>query len=272
MPELPEVEAIARLLRPQICGQKIRRAHVVHRIATQPQPASRLEQQVRNRRIAAVARRGKYLLLQLDLQGAGWVVLHFRLSGSIFWFPDRRVRGHVDVAFELDRGTLAYADRRHLGRVHWIPRLEDWPGIRGLGVEPLSREFTATRLHQLLRQSRRPVKLLLMEQTCIAGLGNIYAAEALWRAKLNPFRQARSLSAAECRRLHKAIVGVLQRGIECCLDPAPELSNPGWEMPGIEKMLAVYQREGERCPRCGMPIRRRKQGNRSTFYCAHCQH
>jgi formamidopyrimidine-DNA glycosylase len=271
MPELPEVEAIARLLRPRICGQQIHRLRVVHRIVTQPQPPGSFEQKVLDKRITAVERRGKYLLLQLAPQGAGWVVLHFRLSGSVFWFPDHCLRGHVDVAFELDHGTLAYADPRHLGRVHWLKRLEDSAGIRELGVEPFSREFTAARLSQILQQSRRPVKQLLMDQARIAGVGNIYAAEALWRAKLNPFRPAQSLTTAEAHRLHKAIVGVLQRGIECCLDPAPKLHDPEWQMPGIERMLAVYQREGERCPRCRAPVRRRKQGNRSTFYCPRCQ-
>ncbi|MCL6565662.1 MAG: DNA-formamidopyrimidine glycosylase [Acidobacteriia bacterium] len=272
MPELPEVEALVRLLRPQLCGQQIRAVHVRHAIVLRPQTARQFRTRVLGRRIAAVTRRGKYLLLRLAPQDAGWMALHFRLSGAIFWFADHRLRGHVDVAWELERGTLAYADPRHLGRVHWLEHPEQSAGIRTLGVEPLTRAFTVARLQALLRRSRRPLKPFLMEQTQIAGLGNIYAAEALWHAGLHPKRRASSLKGVQVRRLHKAIVEVLRRGIECCLKPEPDLSNPEWTMPGIEAMLAVYQRQGRDCPRCGRRIRRIRQGHRSTFYCPGCQH
>ncbi len=271
MPELPEVEAVVRLLRPRLCGQKIRHTQVIHAIVTRPQPRGGLQQRICGKRIAAMERRGKYLLLRLEPEQAGYIVLHFRLSGTVFWFEDHTLRGHVDVAFRLDGGTLAYADRRHLGRVRWLNQPEDAEGIRDLGIEPLSREFTAAKLHELLQDSRRPLKQFLMDQPRIAGIGNIYAAEALWRARLNPYRKADRLSQTEARRLHKAIVGVLRRGIECCLDPVPDLSSPEWEMAGTKKMLAVYQREGQPCRRCGAHIRRQKQGNRSTFYCPRCQ-
>ncbi len=272
MPELPEVEALVRLLRPRLCGQLIRAVKVRHAIVLRPQTVRQFRARVLGRRIAAVTRRGKYLLLRLEPKGTGWIVLHFRLSGGLFWFADHQLRGHVDVAWELERGTLAYADPRHLGRVHWVEHPEQWAGIRTLGVGPLTRTFTVARLRALLRSSRRPLKLFLMEQTRIAGLGNIYAAEALWRAGLHPKRRADRLRGAQVQRLHKAIVGVLRRGIECCLKPEPELSNPEWTMPGIEALLAVYQREGKGCPRCGRRIRRIQQGNRSTFYCPGCQH
>ena len=275
MPELPEVEAIARALRSLVLGKTIRRCRVLHPIAVRPSsrrglPAAirALERGSKGRRIEHVERRGKFLVLGLD---RGCLVMHFRLDGQLVWFDGPPIRSHIDVTFDLPGGVLGFVDRRHFGRVNWFARPEDVPGIRTLGVDPLSPQFTPAHLEALLRKSRRPLKLLLLDQTRIAGLGNIYSSEALWRARLNPRRLAHRVTPAEVRRLHKATVAVLRRALECCLDPAPNLRDPGWWFAGLDKILRVYGREGEACRRCGGSICRIEQGGRSTFYCRGCQ-
>ena len=275
MPELPEIEAVARTLRPLVTGQTILRCRVIHPIAARPtsgrgaeRAAASLEKNARGRKIRKVDRRGKYLLLLLD---RGCLILHFKLDGQLIWFPKRKITGHIDVAFELRSGTLGFVDRRHFGRVQWATAPDDVPGIRNMGVEPLSSEFTAQRLATMLRSSRRPLKAFLLDQSKIAGLGNIYSNEAMWRARVNPQRPANRITDAAVRRLHKAIVDVLRRALECCLHPAPDFRDPNWWFQGLEKMLAVYGRAGKKCRRCGGTIQRIAQGGRSTFWCPHCQ-
>jgi formamidopyrimidine-DNA glycosylase len=228
MPELPEVEAVRRALRPLVQGHLIRRCRVIHPIAVRPSSgrgakhaATTMERLVRKHKILAVERRGKYLILQLD---RGVLVIHFRLDGQLVWFDSRKTSGHIDVALEMNGGTLGFVDRRHFGRVQWAASLDEIPAIQHLGIDPLTPEFTVTRFAQILKASRRPLKLFLLDQNRVAGIGNIYSSEALWRARLDPRRKARRLSFEEARRLHKAIVDVLHRGIECCSNPAPILA------------------------------------------------
>jgi formamidopyrimidine-DNA glycosylase len=249
-------------------GKTIARCEVIHAIATRPQGAALLRRRTEKRRVEEVERRGKYVIFRL---GEGCVVMHFKLDGQLAWFPKKKVEGHVDVALEFEDGTLGFVDRRHFGRVWWHERPEDVAGIVALGVEPLTREFTPAALESMLEKSRRPLKPLLMDQTRIAGLGNIYSSEALWRARLNPQRRAHRVSQAEAKRLHKAIVSVLGRALECCLDPAPDFREPDWWFQGLEKITGVYGREGERCRRCRGQVRRFEQGGRSTFWCPKCQ-
>ena len=268
MPELPEVEAVVRTLRPLVRGQTIVRCRVLHPIAVRPQAPAMLRRGVEGQRIEAVERRGKYLLLRLS---RGWLALHFRLDGQLVWLPRADSTGHIDIALQLHTGTLGFVDRRHFGRVHWLARPEDAPSICRLGVDPLSAAFTPERLQALLEKARRPLKLLLMDQARIAGLGNIYSSEALWHARLDPRRRADRLEPHEARRLHKAIVYVLRRALECCLRPTPDFRDPEWWFQGLEKMLRAYGREGERCRRCGGRIQRIKQSGRASYFCPGCQ-
>jgi formamidopyrimidine-DNA glycosylase len=275
MPELPEVEAVARALRPLVQGRVIRRCRVIHAIAVRPssgrgakQAASAMERSLRKQKIRAVERRGKYLILRLD---RGALVMHFRLDGQLVWFDSRETSGHIDVAFEMNGGTLGFVDRRHFGRVQWATSLDEVPGIRRLGVDPRTPEFTAARFAQMLKATRRPLKLFLLDQEKIAGIGNIYSSEAMWRARIDPRRRAHRLNAAEARRLHKAIVDALHRALECCSNPAPDFRNSQWWFQGLESILRVYGREGKSCRACRQAVRRIEQGGRSTFFCARCQ-
>jgi formamidopyrimidine-DNA glycosylase len=278
MPELPEVETVVRVLRPLVRGRHIRSVSVLHPIATKPQTAAHIARFAEGRRIRAVNRKGKFALVLLD---RGLLTLHFRLDGQLLWFrnakelfkrANRRETGvHVDVAFELDEGVLGFADRRHFGRVHAWDSPKQCPGLTALGIDALTREFTPARFGNLLAASKRPLKEFLLDQTRVAGIGNIYSCESLWHARLNPRRRANSLKPHEARRLHKAIVSILMRALECCLHPAPDFRDPQWWFQGLDKILRVYGREGKSCHRCGNLIRRIAQGGRSTYCCGRCQ-
>jgi len=278
MPELPEVEAVVRTLRPLVQGRHIRCVHVLHSIATKPQGAAYLSRLAKGQRIRTVERKGKYVLLLLD---RGLLTMHFRLDGQLVWFSNakkfltcanRTESGvHVDVALELGKGVLGFADRRHFGRVHAWESIAKCPGLAVLGIDALSRSFTPIRFTDLLHRSKRPLKDFLLDQSQVAGIGNIYSCESLWRARLHPRRRAHTLKPEEARRLHKAIVSVLKRALECCLHPAPNFRDPDWWFQGLETILRVYDREGKPCRRCGEPVRRIAQSGRSTYYCARCQ-
>jgi formamidopyrimidine-DNA glycosylase len=278
MPELPEVEAVAQTLRPLVIGKKIRCVHVFHPIAVKPQRPAAIASFVEKQTIRAVSRHGKYLILELD---HGVLVLHFRLDGQLLWFASAKELQakansephniHVDVALELGRGVLGFADRRHFGRVHYFESRDACSGLESLGVDALSRNFTAQHFASLLGQSRRPLKEFLLDQTRVAGIGNIYACESMWHARIDPRRRANSLNKKEAVRLHKAIVSVLRRALECCLHPAPDFRDPKWWFQGLEKILRAYQLEDRPCRRCGNLIQRIEQGGRSTYFCSRCQ-
>lgn len=278
MPELPEVEAVIRTLRPLVAGQGIRCVHVFHPIAVKPQLPCRLAELATGRLIESVGRQGKYVLLMLD---RGLLTLHFKLDGQLVWFADGKellARAnsnkngvHVDVALELSNGVLGFADRRHFGRVYAWDLPEDSPALASLGVDALAKEFTLTTFRNLLASSVRPLKDFLLDQTRVAGLGNIYSCESLWHARLDPRRRAKSVKPEEAKRHHKAIVSVLRRALECCLHPAPDFRDSQWWFQGLEKMLRAYGREGKPCRRCGAAIRRIEQGGRSTYWCRRCQ-
>jgi formamidopyrimidine-DNA glycosylase len=278
MPELPEVEAVVRTLRPLVQDRRIRCVHVFHPIATKPQTAAHVADHAQGRRIRIVEHKGKYLLLVLD---RGLLTMHFRLDGQLLWLSnskellERANHGqsgvHIDVALELDKGVLGFVDRRHFGRVHFWKSADECPGLRVLGIDALSHNFRSKRFAQLLAASKRPLKDFLLDQSRVAGIGNIYSCESLWHARLDPRRRANTLQPQEARRLHKAIVSVLSRALECCLHPAPDFRNPEWWFQGLESILRVYGREGKPCRRCGEPIRRIAKGGRSTYCCVRCQ-
>jgi formamidopyrimidine-DNA glycosylase len=278
MPELPEVEAVAQTLRPLVERRRIRCVHVLHAIATKPQDPSQVARLAEGQLIQSVQRKGKYLWLQL---ARGIVTLHFKLDGQLLWFSNakkmfevanQKESGvHVDVAFELNNGVLGFADGRHFGRVLVYESAKACPALARLGVDAISQDFTPARFVEMLATSRRPLKEFLLDQSHVAGIGNIYSCESLWHAKLDPRRRANSLKAMEGGRLHKAIVSVLARALECCLHPPPDFRDANWWFQGLEKVLRAYDREGKPCRRCGNAIKRIAQGGRSTYFCMHCQ-
>jgi formamidopyrimidine-DNA glycosylase len=275
MPELPEVEAVVRALRPFVVGRRITSCRVLHPIAVRPssasgakQAAARIERSLPGRKVVGVTRLGKFLLMPLD---RGVIAMHFRLDGRLVWFDSKETRGHIDVTIGFGAGTLGFVDGRHFGRVEFEEDQSKISGLKKLGVDPLSKEFTRNKFAELLARSSLPLKLFLLDQKKVAGIGNIYSNEAMWLARLKPMRKARSLSAAEAERLYKSIGSILRRALECCLRPAPNFRDPNWWFQGIEAILNVYGREDKKCRRDGRMILRTEQGGRSTFWCKGCQ-
>ncbi len=270
MPELPEIESIVRMTRPRVMGRIIIGCRVIHPIVVQPERPNRFSSQLLGRRMEAVERRGKYILFALD---SLTLVFHLKLDGQFLWISSAPPAGaHLDVLFEFEDGTsLAFVEPRHPGRARIIPSHELERFLPPLGPDPFESSFTAEALHRGLKASRAPVKIWLMDQKRIAGLGNIYAAEALFRAGIRPTRRARTLAPKEARRLHKAIVDTLRGALECFENSPPDWTQVGWWFPELNELACVYGREGQPCRRCGKRIRALKQAGRTSFYCPGCQ-
>lgn len=262
MPELPEVEAVRRKLDREVARAVIVAARIVRR------PDRALEAQLRGRRIERVGRRGKNLLIELD--GDCILRVHLGMTGNLYPIRDARLRPVATRAwFELDDGrALVFDDPRALGRLELLTAAEAERLASGLGIEPTAPEFTAERFLELARRSRAPVKLFLMDQTRISGLGNIYAAEALFRAGIHPARPTNRLSRRRLERLYAAIVEALHVAIQSACNA---YSGPGRFDASETFPLAVYGREGSACPRCRRRIRRIRQAGRSTYFCPGCQ-
>jgi formamidopyrimidine-DNA glycosylase len=264
MPELPEVEAVVRKLRQEAVGAVISGAVVFRPRTTYPQPPDKLEEVV-GRTIRAVERRGKNIVVSFDADLA--LRIHLRMTGNLYVIPDASLRRHTVRAlltFE-DRRAMVFDDPRVLGTMHVHSAEELEEKLACVGVDPLSRAFTRQRFVEAARASRRPVKLFLMDQSPICGLGNIYAAEALFRARIHPGKPAGKLRAAKLADLHAAIRKVLREAIPAAIR---SYRTPG-DHAGVEYF--VYARMGEPCRVCDRNIRRIAQAGRSTYFCPHCQ-
>lgn len=268
MPELPEVEAVTRRVRRLGLGARIVGAEFYRSVMATPQSPDRIKRGVRGRTIEAVERRGKNVLVLLE--GGNALRVHLRMTGNLTVIPDCRLRPvTARVWFEFDDGrALILDDPRALGRVH-LHSISDLPEVfAGLGPEPLGSEFTPEYFAGISRASKKPIKLLLMDQDAIAGLGNIYAAEVLFQSGIHPARRASRIGHGKLRSLHAAIVDTLTLAIDSAVK-AYEL--PGGFSEDEVFPVAVYGREGEPCLRCRGVVRRIRQGGRSTYYCPGCQ-
>lgn len=274
MPELPEVETIRRDLADEVVGRTIRdvRIHQAD-IVMDGTPAGAFGRRVRGRRIRGLDRRAKYLVFRLD--GPLVLQVQLRMTGRFALgaeLPDPDEFSHVAAELLLDDGrTLFYDDVRRLGGLRLLSP-EAWREIEaGLGPEPLRPEFTPVDLAEALAESRAPVKNRLLDQGRIAGLGNIYAAEALHRAGLDPRRPAGELDREEVLRLHGAIRATLLAALEHAGTTFRDYRAVDGREGRYRERLAVYARSGEPCPRCTSEVERIVQAGRSTYFCPGCQ-
>lgn len=271
MPELPEVETIRRGLAPRIVGRTIVEAWVspdAPRLVRGESPDS-FCRRLAGRSIEEVDRRGKYLLLRLN-RGLTWIV-HLRMTGGLIHSrsgcPEERF---LRARFRLDDGSeLCYVDMRKLGTM-WL--LADESEVVGkLGPEPLSEAFGPQELRELLARRSAPVKAVLMDQRAIAGIGNIYADEALFEARIHPRKAARRLSRKAAERLHWAVRRVLVEALGDRGSSFRDYVDAEGEQGMHQLRVKVFRRTGEPCYACGRPIKRIKVGGRSTHYCPRCQ-
>lgn len=277
MPELPEVETVRRGLEVRLLGQRFRSVETRRRDLRWPLPPN-FSGLLAGRRVQALRRRGKYLLVDLAAAPAdnGLVLLvHLGMSGRIvIGDGDDEMPQHEHVVFELEDGTrIRFRDHRRFGAMDlFSPRAEagHWL-LAGLGPEPLDPGFTAAALRARLAGRRSPLKAVLLDQKIIAGLGNIYVSEALFRAGLSPLRQAGSVGPVRAARLSRSIREVLEEAIAAGGSSLRDYVDASGELGYFQARFRVYDRAGLPCPGCGGAVRRIVQSGRSTFYCPACQ-
>lgn len=281
MPELPEVEVLVRHLRPVLHGKTIRSLRVNRAKILRPTSERELKRVLTGAKFKSLSRRGKYLLFGLHspaLRKDITLLGHLGMEGRMFVAgKDEPLPKHTPVVFELNRGNFVFEDTRYFGRMTF-----DLSAIEKLGPEPWDENFTPEFFARELKRSRQPVKVKLLDQSLVAGVGNIYASEALFRAKISPKRAANNLTLAQVKALHRTIREVLEQAIAG--GSTVQLNFGARKTDGLfyfgraadatnyyEERLQVYDRAGKPCLNCDSPIKRIVQAARSTFYCPHCQ-
>lgn len=289
MPELPEVETIRRTLQKVIVGKKIADVEV-----KKPKIFQGDKKEVIGKRIEGIRRRGKVLIIKLS--GDKNLVVHFKLTGQMVWVKQSKRAGEREsekitvghpipfagtelpaktthVIFTVDGGKLFYNDLRQFG---WI-KVRDEKGVEKevgiLGMEPLTPEFTPEKLGEILAKTSKPIKLVLMDQSKVAGVGNIYANDALFEAQILPTRPANTLNQGMVEKLYRAIKMVLEEGLRYGGSSARDEAyiKPTGEPGSYQEHFRVYQKEGQKCPKCEGAIKRIQLGGRGTFFCPRCQ-
>ena len=288
MPELPEVEHVVRALS-AVVGRTIMASEIRLPKLIAPLSVSTFNRKIKGCSLSGVSRRGKFILIELE-RSAGILpakraqraqrlilIVHLRMTGKFLYLnPDDELPKHSHAIFYLDNDRrLVFRDQRQFGVMKLIStsELSQTKGISELAPEPFGDEFSFDYFKSVLKRSRRSLKTLLLDQTKVLGLGNIYAAEALFRARINPFKTAFELSSRRAARLHQSIIEVLRDAIIDSSTSRINLEQPDGFSYGeaFERFWQVYEREGEPCIKCGAKIRRETHGGRSTYWCPKCQ-
>lgn len=275
MPELPEVELVARALDKLVSKRRIVAAELLRARLAPATTAEEFSNLLRGARIEGVSRRGKHILIHLSTSLV--LITHLRMTGRFLLLPlEAKLPKFTHALFHLERDErLAFTDQRHFGMMKIVraSELSETKELRSLAPEPFSAAFTQQYLYQILQRSRRTLKETLLDQKRVTGLGNIYAAEALFMARANPFRVASDFNKRRVPRLHRAILDVLGEAIRhgSTLNVDPQDIDGSYYGGGYEGGWRVYDREGEPCIECGAKVRRVTHGGRSTYFCPRCQ-
>ena len=273
MPELPEVETVRRGIAPYISERQFRQARVYQPALRWPVPED-LETKIAGQVIRKVDRRGKYLLL---LTEDGCLILHLGMSGNLLLTSSRhkpQLHDHVDFVFSgKDRLTLRLHDPRRFSSVHWCETAGQHPLLQKLGPEPLGKDFNADFMYQALRNRSTSIKQALMNHTVVAGVGNIYANEALFLAGIKPTRAANSISRNRIATLVMAVRKILKKAIRCGGSTLRDFNNASGKPGYFQINFLVYGRDGQLCKQCGIATIRltQKLGGRASYYCPRCQ-
>lgn len=275
MPELPEVETTRRGLAPHLQGRQIQAVTLRRPDLRWPIPPE-IARDLPGQRITGVRRRAKYLLM--DVESGDSALLHLGMSGSLRVLPaDTVVRAHdhVDIVLAAKAGgagqVLRFNDPRRFGSLLWQPAGQTHELLQGLGPEPLSEDFDGDYLFELSRGRKAPVKTFLMDQAVVVGVGNIYAAESLYRAGISPLRAAGRVARERYQVLAEAVKEILGHAITRGGTTLRDFISPDGAPGYFEQELSAYGRGGEPCPRCGRPMKQANIGQRATVWCGHCQ-
>ncbi len=270
MPELPEVETIARKLAPLVAGDRLVSVAVHDPRWCAPLPAGELAQSLGGLRVERLWRRGKYLVWELE--GDRHLLMHLRMTGTLLWDP-AELPPHTRVVIDLERGRVAFVDPRRFGTgalLRGADALDAFFAVR-LGVEPLEAGFTPAHLRAGARGRRAPIKAFLLDQRNLAGVGNIYADEALFRAGIHPLRAAGALAPKQYGLLRDSVVDVLRAGIDARGASIDDYRDPDGVRGSFQNSFRVHRREGLACPACGREIRKLVVAGRGTYVCESCQ-
>lgn len=279
MPELPEVETIVRGLRSFVTGYTIENV-IIRAEGLVAYPAvEEFKETLQGKIIREIERRGKYILIKLSLKNnlepEKTLVVHLRMTGRLLVLSrETDYDKHTHIILELDKGLdLRFHDLRKFGRMYLINKDDYRPvgGLVNLGPEPLSPEFTLVDFSKALKGKKANIKSLLLNQSFIAGLGNIYTDEALFVAAISPERRSDSLKGEEIEALYNSIRQVLQKGIAAGGTSFSDYRDARGEKGSFQEELQVYQQAGQQCPRCGNIIMKKKVAGRGTHYCPGCQ-
>ena len=273
MPELPEVETVRARLAPALVGRRFAHVDIHDPRLTRPLDPAAVAAALEGERVSEVGRRGKYLVV--GFESGRSLLIHLRMTGSIRHAEPGTIADdpYRRAVVKLDDGSdVVYRDVRRFGT--WLlvepGELEPYLAAR-LGGEPLARTFTSRRLADRLRHRRAPIKAALLDQRTLAGMGNIYVDEALWRARIHPLRPAHELAAEEVALLTRGIKDALRAGIARQGATLRDYSTPDGRRGRMQETFKVYGRTDEPCPRCGTPIEKTRVAGRGTWYCPHCQ-
>jgi formamidopyrimidine-DNA glycosylase len=273
VPELPEVETVRASLEPALVGRRFERVSIGDPRLTRPLEPDEVANELAGEVVAAVERRGKYLVFRF--RSGRVLLIHLRMTGSVLHGRDGTLEDdpYRRAVVRLDDGSdVVYRDVRRFGTWLLLEPEEEAPYLlERLGEEPLGEDFTTAALAARLRGRRAPIKAALLDQRAAAGLGNIYADEALWRAKMHPLRPAGTLTMREVGRLNRAIKDALRAGIARQGTTLRDYRTPNGDRGSMQEELRVYGREGEPCPRCGAAITKTRAGGRGTWFCPACQ-
>ncbi len=269
MPELPEVETIRRQLAPVVEGRRVEEMEVLDPRWCEPAPPWEVANATRGRRIERLGRRGKYLVWELS--GDVHLVMHLRMTGNLLYTDGARF-ARVRIRLD-DGGAVVFADQRRFGTgvvLLGSDARDDYFSSR-LGVEPLSADFTAEHIRELARGRRAPAKAFLLNQERIAGVGNIYADEALFIARIHPLRPIGTLRRKHLEQLHAAVVEVLEAGIDARGATIDDFRHTDGASGAFQDRFLVHRRAGEPCVRCGSTIVKIRAAGRGTYLCRRCQ-
>jgi formamidopyrimidine-DNA glycosylase len=290
MPELPEVETVKRGLQPVLEGRRLTYVEMRRADLRKPFPVD-FENRLTGRQVQRLWRRGKYIMIELDRGET--LVIHLGMSGRMTVYTKNNARRlgvfhyemnldevgrgkHDHVVIDTDApARIVFTDHRRFGLMTLVETesLESHELFKGLGIEPLSKQFDSARLKAALKGKKTPIKSALLDQRVVAGLGNIYVCESLWRSRISPRRRAANIKPAQIDLLAPAIQSVLQEAVRAGGSSLRDHRQTNGELGYFQKTFSAYDREGERCPRreCSGTIRRIVQCGRSTFYCSVCQ-